>query len=88
MPVIITCCVLVLCIRDWCMHLFQETDIHGKTVQERVEIALEEIKKQLFKLEGRGRAGSLVNVEVSLHTLEPASMIRQVFAQTFQFSCE
>ena len=53
-------------------------DIHGKNIQERVDKELIEIKERLTKLEKRGRAGSLVEIELSLHTLEPASMTRQV----------
>lgn len=53
-------------------------DIYGKTVQDRVEKALEEVKEQQSHLEKRGRAGSLQGQEIHLHTLEPASMTRQV----------
>ena len=53
-------------------------DIHGKTVQDRVDKALEEVKEQQSHLEKRGRAGSLQGQEMYLHTLEPASMTRQV----------
>lgn len=53
-------------------------DIHGKTVQDRVDKALEEIKEQQSQLEKRGRAGSLQGQDMYLHTLEPAGMTRQV----------
>lgn len=55
-------------------------DIYGKTVQDRVEKALQEVKEQQSHLEKRGRAGSLQGQETYLHTLEPASMTRQVIS--------
>lgn len=61
------------------MYALQEVDSYGNTVQERVDKALVEVKEQLSKVEKRGRAGSLVE-ELSLHTLEPASMTRQVYS--------
>lgn len=56
----------------------QELNSFGETVQERVERASDEIKERLGSLEKRGRAESLKEIEVHLHTLEPASMTRQV----------
>ena len=53
-------------------------DIHGETVQDRVDKTLEEVKEQQSQLEKGGRAGSLRGQEMYLHTLEPASMTRQV----------
>lgn len=56
----------------------QEVDDYGNTVQETVDKAVVNIKESLSRLERKGRAGSLIE-EVSLHTLEPASMTRQVW---------
>ena len=56
----------------------QEVDCFGETVQDNVEKALNKIKEQLSTLEKRGRSESIKDAEVSLHTLEPASMTRQV----------
>ena len=50
----------------------------GETVQDSVEKALNKIQEQLSTLERRGRSESIKEAEVSLHTLEPASMTRQV----------
>lgn len=62
-------------------------DIHGKTVQDRVDKALEEVKEQQSQLEKRGRAGSLQGQEMYLHTLEPASMTRQVIRVLYVCTC-
>ncbi len=51
-------------------------DERGCTVKERVEQACEETKELIRQLESKIRTQSLV--DTSLHTLEPASMIRQV----------
>ena len=53
-------------------------DCFGETVQDSVEKALNKTKEQLSSLERRGRSESIKEAEVSLHTLEPASMTRQV----------
>ena len=54
----------------------KEVDERGCTVKERVEQACEETKELIRQLESKIRSQSLV--DTSLHTLEPASMIRQV----------
>ena len=60
-----------------CLYVYvQEVDERGCTVKERVEQACEETKGRIRQLESKIRSQSLV--DTSLHTLEPASMIRQV----------
>ena len=56
-------------------------DSQGQTVQECVEKAIEDSTDHLTKLEKRGRVASVVDSS-TLHTLEPASMIRQVTLST------
>ena len=51
-------------------------DERGCVVVERVEQALEETKELLHQLESKMRKPSLP--DAALHTLEPASMLRQV----------
>lgn len=50
-------------------------------MSERVEQALEETKELMKQLESKIRAGGGAQslVETSLHTVEPASMLRQVY---------
>ena len=53
-------------------------DERGCSVGERVEQALQETKELMRQLESKIRAGNQSLVDTSLHTLEPASMLRQV----------
>ncbi len=54
----------------------QEVDEQGNTESERVEQVLDETKELIAQLESKNQTQSLV--DTSLHTLEPASMTRQV----------
>lgn len=51
-------------------------DERGCTIGERVEQALEETKELIRQLESKLRNQS--PMDTSMHTLEPASMLRQV----------
>jgi hypothetical protein len=54
----------------------QEVDERGCSAGERVEQALEETKGLLQQLESK--IHSMSHTDTAFHTLEPASMIRQV----------
>ena len=59
-----------------CCCSLQDEDDRGTVVSERLELALEETKNLISQLDSRTHTHSIV--ENSLHTLEPASMIRRV----------
>ena len=61
-------------------------DCHGNTVQERIEQAMEEINTSLANIEKRGRVNSMGESSTAMHTLEPASMLRQVSVYTSMFN--
>ena len=61
---------------DKCPHIPQEVDERGNTVVERVEQAMDETKDLISQLESKSKMQS--SPDTSLHTVEPASMIRQV----------